>query len=101
MPALQAIYTEMQEKGINVLGIVADGMGNDVGALQILKKTNVTFTNIIPDEQFMNDFVNKTNVVPVSLLVNSKGEIVGELIVGSQPKEEFEKIIEQALKNIK
>ncbi|MCT4618415.1 MAG: hypothetical protein N4A62_03390 [Marinisporobacter sp.] len=91
----------MQESGVNVLGIVADGMGNDLGALQILKKSNVTFTNIIPNEKFMNDFVNKTNVVPVSLLVNSKGEILGELIVGSRTKEEFQKIIEEALKNIK
>lgn len=100
MPALQAVYTEMKEKKINILGIVADGMSNDVGALKILKELNVTFTNIIPDENFIDDFVNKTDVVPVSLFVNSEGKIVGELIVGSRTKEEFKQIIEDTLKNI-
>ncbi|SHH39199.1 hypothetical protein SAMN02744040_01808 [Tepidibacter thalassicus DSM 15285] len=98
---MQALYTEMKEQGVNVIGIVADGIDNEIGVLNILRKTDVTFENIIPNEEFINDFLNKISAVPTSLLVNSDGEIIAKPIVGSRDKEEYKGIIEEALKNIK
>lgn len=37
MPDLQEIYTEMKNKGVNVVGIVMDGEKNKDRALTILK----------------------------------------------------------------
>lgn len=99
MPELQALYKEIQSKNVNVVGIVADGMGNKT-ALQIVKQQGVNYSNIVPDQRFMDDFVSLTSVVPVSLLVNRKGEIMGKQIIGSRSKEEFKEIIEDNLKLI-
>ncbi len=100
MPVLQNLYNEYQSKGFNLVGVVADGDTNEVQALQILKKTKADFVNLIPDEKFKNDFVSKTKAVPVSVLVNNKGEIL-ETVVGSKSKEEYKKIIERNLQQVK
>lgn len=100
MPSLQELYKEYQSQGFNLVGVVADGDTNEVQALQILKKTKADFVNLIPDEKFKNDFVSKTKAVPVSVFVNSKGEIL-ETVVGSKSKEEYKKIIERNLQQIK
>lgn len=100
MPILQELYKEYENKGVNVVGIVADGESTEVQALQILKKKKVEFTNLIPDEKFKEQFVSKTKVVPVSILVNSKGEII-DTVTGSKDKNGYKKIIEKNLQEIK
>ncbi|WP_333860517.1 TlpA family protein disulfide reductase [Clostridium sp.] len=96
MPLLQKLYDEYTAKGFNLIGVVSDGEMNKEDALDILKKLNVTFVNLIPDEKFQNDFVSKTDVVPTSVFVNSNGEIL-ETVTGSRTKEEYKNIIEKYL----
>ncbi|WP_072966188.1 TlpA family protein disulfide reductase [Caminicella sporogenes] len=100
MSELQALYEEMKGQEVNIIGIAADGIDNEIGVLDILRKTDVTFINIIPDEKFMNDFISKIRAVPTSILVNDKGEIIGKPIVGSRNREGYKEIIEEALKSI-
>lgn len=100
MPILEELYKENETKGFNLIGVVCDAKTNEVQALQILKKYNIDFINLIPDEKFQNDFVSKTKIVPVSVFVDSEGEIL-ETIVGSKSKEEYKKIIEKNLEQIK
>lgn len=38
--------------------------------------------------------------VPTTLIVNSKGEMVGEIIAGARSTEEFSKLIDDALKGL-
>ena len=92
MPTLQELYKEYGEKSVNIVGIVADGDVNETQALQILKKKKVEFVNLIPDEKFKEAFVSRTKAVPVSLIVNSKGEIM-DTVVGSMDKEGYKKFI--------
>ncbi len=100
MPILQELYKEYGAKGVNIVGVVSDGDANEVQALQILKKKNADFVNLIPDEKFKNEFVQKATAVPTSVLVNSKGEIL-ETVVGSKSKEGYKKIIDNNLQQIK
>jgi thiol-disulfide isomerase/thioredoxin len=100
LPPLEELYKEYQSKGFNLIGVVADGETNEVQAMLILKKTKSDFINLIPNEKFKDDFVNKTKAVPVSVLVNSKGKIL-ETVVGSRSKGEYKKIIERNLLKIK
>ncbi|GAA0079261.1 TlpA disulfide reductase family protein [Clostridium sp. CTA-5] len=100
MPILQELSTEYEGKGVNVIGVVADGEENEVGALKMLKKLKVNYTNLIPNEAFKKDFVSKTNAVPVTVFVNNKGEIL-ETVVGDRNKEQFKQLIENHLNNQK
>lgn len=100
MPELQELYKEYEKKGVNIIGIVADGDTNEVKAFEILKKSKVDFTNLIPNEKFQKDFVSKTNAVPVTIFLNSKGEIL-ETVVGAREKEAYKKLIENNLNMVK
>ncbi len=94
---LQQIHTEMKDRGINVVGIVAGGENTE--ALDILNKQGVTYTNIMPDDKLFDDFIVKiAPAVPTSLLVDSSGRSLTKPIVGSKTKKEFVKLIKNNIK---
>lgn len=101
LPELQALYTEMQEQKVNIMGVVADGSGKESAARQILQQQGADYINIIPNDKFMADFVTRTDRVPVSIMVNSQGQRVGEIIVGTRTKDAYKKIIETTLEEMK
>ncbi|WMM23399.1 TlpA disulfide reductase family protein [Tissierella sp. MB52-C2] len=101
LPDLGKLYEEVKDKGVNVVGVVEDGMKNEEAVKEILNKTNVTFTNIVPDEKFYDDFMSLCGSFPTSLLVGSNGDVVGEIISGARTKEEYMKLIDEALEKLK
>lgn len=101
LPELQELHLEMQELGVNVIGIIADGMMNGGVAKTILDKTSVTYTNIIPNEKLMTDFINYIMWVPTSIMVDGNGLLVGEAISGARSKEGYETIIKDVLESLR
>jgi len=97
MPDIQILYEEMQGNGVNVIGVVSDGLGNESEARRITEQQGARYTNLIPDQNFIDAFVSRTDVVPVSIFVNSKGERVGEVIVGSRSAQDYRDIIASTL----
>jgi thiol-disulfide isomerase/thioredoxin len=100
LPDLEELHQEMKDSGVNIVGIIADGMVNEDSAKNILDKKSVTYTNIVPDEQLMEDFVSHTMWVPVSVMVDSKGAIVGKTISGARNKQEYRAIIQDTLNTL-
>lgn len=96
LPMLQEIADSYEDKDVNVIGIVADGDTNEVKAFDMLNKLEIKFTNLIPNEAFQRDFVSKATAVPVTLLVNNKGEIL-EILVGAREKNVYTDLIEKYL----
>lgn len=90
----------MKDEGVNVMGIVADGMINKEMAQYIIEKLSINYTNVIPDEKLIEDFVIYTIWVPVSVLVDSEGNLVGNTISGGRSKDEYREILQEALKEI-
>jgi len=97
MPELQALYSDMKDKKVNVIGILDSRKLDKNTALDILKESDVQFTNLIADEKFTKDFMSKVRYFPTSIFVNNKGEIVGKVVVGSKGVEGFKEIIEELL----
>ncbi|HHY90938.1 MAG TPA: redoxin domain-containing protein [Clostridiales bacterium] len=89
MPQLEEIYQEMKEKNINVIGIIGDAKGNEQIAKDIITKTKVTYTNIIPDKNIENNFLKHIYAFPTTVFVNSDGKIIGEPVIGAQNKEQY------------
>lgn len=80
-----------------IIGIVCDiSNSNDSAVISdakdILQDANANFINIIPDESLQN-FLQEVEAVPTTFLVDSKGNIVGEPVVGAD--------VEQYMKNVK
>jgi len=85
---LQEIEDKYSDKDVKILAILAD---NELEAgKKILDQKGGKYTNIL--DQIM--------YVPTTLIVNSKGEMVGEMIAGARSTDEFSKLIEDALKDL-
>lgn len=90
IPILQEIYEESEN--INVVGIVADGDVSEIKAFEMLNKLGADYVNLIPNDAFLNSFLNKVQVAPVSIIVDKQGKIL-ETIVGARTKVEYEEIL--------
>lgn len=96
LPILQKINDD-KTNGLPVVGIVGDGNDNAPQANEMLKKLNVKFTNILPDQAFEEDFVTKQEGVPYSMIVDKDGKIL-KFVAGDQSEEEFRKMIDEVKK---
>lgn len=95
---MQEIDERYSDKGVRVLAILAD---NEVDAAKkILELKGGKYKNIITTESLIDGFLDQIMYVPTTLIVNSRGELMGEVIAGSRTAEEFSKLIDEALKGL-
>ena len=108
IPELEKLYEEMKEKGVGVVGVVLDTVGDDAkqnedtvkkaGILQ--EKTKASYPFLVPDSTMMNGRLNGISAFPETFFVDKEGNIVGETYSGSHTLDEWKEIVEKELKNI-
>ena len=108
IPELEKLYEEMKEKGVGVVGVVLDTVGDDgkqdeetvkkAGVLQ--EKTKASYPFLIPDSTMMNGRLNGISAFPETFFVDKEGNIVGETYTGSHTQDEWKEIVEKELKNV-
>ena len=86
MPHLEKLNKEFAAAGKNfkVVGIAADVVDEkgEVGqeqldlAKEIVKKTGVSYTNIIPGKKLQSDILPNVTAFPTSFFLNDKGEVI-------------------------
>ena len=84
MPELGEMARNMPADA-QLIGLICDaqdGSAEIQEAKEILRDANANFVNIVPDAALMN-FLDNFDAVPTTIFVNSKGEIVGKMIVGA------------------
>ena len=109
IPELEKLYEEMKEKGVGVVGVVLDTVGDDAkqnedtvkkaGVLQ--EKTKASYPFLVPDSTMMNGRLNGISAFPETFFVDKEGNIVGETYSGSHTLDEWKEIVEKELKIIK
>lgn len=77
LQALETIYEEYKDKGVNVVGISVDGGYNIEGAKEIVKQLNINFTTIITDEDYINELMKFVKGTPAAYFVDKEGNFVG------------------------
>ncbi|MCK9217599.1 MAG: TlpA family protein disulfide reductase [Firmicutes bacterium] len=95
IPALQEIEEKYIDKGVRVLGILADGEV-EKGKVYISQK-DAQYINILPTESLITGFLDGIMYVPTALLVDNTGAMIGEIMVGAKSTEEFSKLIDGIL----
>ena len=108
IPELEKLYEEMKEKGVGVVGVVLDTVGDDgkqddatVKKADVLqKKTKASYPFLIPDSTMMNGRLNGISAFPETFFVDKEGNIVGETYSGSHTLDEWKEIVEKELENI-
>ena len=108
IPELEKLYEEMKDKGVGVVGVVLDTVGDDgkqdeetvkkAGVLQ--DKTKASYPFLIPDSTMMNGRLNGISAFPETFFVDKEGNIVGETYTGSHTLDEWKEIVEKELKNV-
>ena len=106
IPDLQKLREEMKDQGVNVAGIVLDGIDASGSANEetvetakvLADLTGVSYPFLIPDQSYMNGRLAGINAVPETLFVDKEGNIVGETYSGARSLEEWKSIVVAELK---
>ena len=108
IPELEKLYEDMKEKGVGVVGVVLDTVGDDAkqnedtvkkaGVLQ--EKTKASYPFLVPDSTMMNGRLNGISAFPETFFVDKEGNIVGETYSGSHSLDEWKEIVEKELENV-
>ena len=108
IPELEKLYEEMKKKGVGVVGVVLDTVGDDAkqnedtvkkaGVLQ--EKTKASYPFLVPDSTMMNGRLNGISAFPETFFVDKEGNIVGETYSGSHSLDEWKEIVEKELENV-
>ena len=108
IPELEKLYEEMKDKGVGVVGVVLDTVGDDAkqnedtvkkaGVLQ--EKTKASYPFLVPDSTMMNGRLNGISAFPETFFVDKEGNIVGETYSGSHSLDEWKEIVEKELENV-
>ncbi len=76
LEALNELYTDFQNKDVNVVGVVTRGERKVEEVKKISKDMELQFSNLIPDKQFNKDFVKGVVGTPTTLFVDKDGKIL-------------------------
>jgi peroxiredoxin len=97
---LQALYEKFKHKGLVVLGVSVDRAGMEK-IIDYVKHHKLSFPNL-HDSALAVGKNYRVNGVPMTYIINIKGNIVG-VAVGTRPwmSEDSQKLVQQLLTEIK
>lgn len=93
---MQEVNESYASKGVAVLGIIPDWYLEE--SIEAMNERNADYTNILEDYDAMYDVASKIQGYPTTLFVNSKGELVGEELLGVYTDSSMKKKIDSLLK---
>lgn len=101
MPDLEKLSKEMPE-GTRLVGVVTDisEEQNKQTAQQLISKTGVTYENWVPDDSLMEYMNGHISGVPTTLFIDSKGQIVGEAVIGKRGIEKYKEELTSRLNSL-
>ena len=90
MPELQKLSQQLP-KGVQLVGIITDALDDEhiTLAKDILDEKGVTFSNWIPDKDLQEYINSNVTGVPMTLFIDSDGQIVGDIMMGKADAEEY------------
>lgn len=103
MPEINELASEYNKEDFQVLGVITDTFeGVDTNkdkAKEILDENNITYLNIIPNENLYENYLKNIQAVPTTIFVDSEGNLIGRVIVGARNKEDFKTIVDSLIAN--
>lgn len=99
LEALNEIYKQYKDEGVNILGIALDGEVNEGGVNKVIELTELEFVNIVPDEDYMYELIELAQSTPTAFFIDKDGNFAMKPKIGTSGKdgdiEEFKAIIEK------
>ena len=106
IPDLEKLSKEMEDQGVQVVGIVLDVAGNaDEETIEkaklLAEKTGAAYPFLIPDAGYLNGRLAGIRAVPETFFADKEGNIVGEKYSGSRSFEDWKGIVEKELEGVR
>ncbi len=109
MPELEKLSNElntMDAQMISICSDTADARGQIDEELlelarQIIEKTGVTFPTLLPDQSLHNGLLKGILGYPTTFFADRQGRIVGEPVLGANSAEDWLKIVQERLTEVK
>lgn len=109
MPELGEINEEYKDKGFKIVGIVSDVINSDgslsetqvQSARDVVTKTGANYMQLVPTHDLMMAKLKDVYAVPTTIFVDKNGKQVGEDQLGSKSKDDWIKLIDQYLGEVK
>ncbi|NLK02554.1 MAG: TlpA family protein disulfide reductase [Clostridiaceae bacterium] len=106
MPYLAQAAREYADKEVGFMGIVSDISENEPDqalldiANQMISDAGIEFTNILASDSIIHSILAGVQAVPTTFFMDSKGNLIGKVIVGSMTLEQMREHIELALAEV-
>ena len=106
IPDLEKLSKEMEDQGVQVVGIVLDVAGNaDEETIEkaklLAEKTGASYPFLIPDASYLNGRLAGISAVPETFFADKEGNIVGKTYSGSRSFEDWKGIVEKELEGVR
>lgn len=106
IPDLEKLSKEIEDQGVQVVGIVQDVAGNaDEETIEkaklLAEKTGAAYPFLIPDAGYLNGRLAGISAVPETFFADKEGNIVGETYSGSRSFEDWKGIVEKELEGVR
>ncbi len=108
MPELGEISHAYKDKGLQIIGIVADVQNRDGSiadkqidiAKEIIGKTGADYLHLLPSYDLYRAKLSAVLSVPETVFLDKDGKQVGKSYLGARSKEEWTAIIDQLLQEV-
>lgn len=100
MPDLGELSKEYADKGLQIVGLVSDVSGSEDGiaAVQkIIDSTGANYTQLFPSKELEEKLLSQMMYVPTTIFFDENGYQLGEMVVGSNSKADWQKLFDSAL----
>lgn len=110
MPDLGELSTEYADKGLQIVGIVADVPINENGtfsanmvntARELVDQTGASYLHLLPSADLLSAKLHQVNTVPETIFVDRQGQLVGDSYGGARSKDKWVQIIDTLLEQVK
>lgn len=102
MPDLQTLSQNYKDKGVQVIGLVADVFDDEdkkAEAKEILSATGVTYLNLLPDSVLDDSLLYDVTGTPTTIYLDSDGKIL-EVQEGTRDLETMSSTVDQLLADL-
>ena len=109
LPDLGELADEYAERGVQLVGIVYDtldartGLADDAMmtlARTISAETGADYPMQVPSDILVPDVLGALTAFPTTCFLDSEGNLVGDIVIGSKSKENWVKIIDDRLAQV-
>lgn len=98
MPMLQSVSVEYADKGVNFLGVVVSSEEDQI--VKVIDELEITYDVIHPDEVLIEKIASEFAYIPVTLFIDSEGNILEFYIPGSTNEELLTEVLDIMLESI-